>query len=938
MRLLLKSVGSNLPAGILIAVVSAIAAHPGFAHAQTLTGALIGTVQDVQGRVLPGARVQVSSPVVIGGSESLLSDQRGQLRFPALPPGSYVLEVELSGFVRYREVDLRIGPGATLERTVVLSVLGPAESIVVEGAGTRIDPRDPGFSTRFSPELITGIPVRRVGMFDFIRATPGLSPTSPSAATSSTGTTTAVSAFGSATNENLFLIDGTNFTCPCNGIARAEPGLDFIQEIQIQSVGASAEFSQMQGAVINVILKQGGERLRFDTAYYGQTSGLTSQPLVRPVDGSTVASGYERKLYRDATVSLGGPLRRQQAWFFAGYQHLRDEDSQPGTDPQWPRRAAQDKGYGKLTWRPARGWLWMHSVHGEAWSNPDAPTAVTPFDVTLRRTTVVPAVTFGHLTRVHSSHTVWDARVGRFVFNQDIAPSTGDRSTTNRFDSVTGVSSGGPPNFTELRIARTTAKATVTHHAGKWFGAEHELKAGMQIERGGHDATNIIPSGVRYIDSNGQPSQSVSSNPSHVGAASVTTSAFVADALTLGNRLTLNAGIRFDHTRAISQDLSAVDLEGRETGQIVTGLGKLYTWNVWSPRLGATAKLTADGRTILRASYGRFAQGVLTGELEFFHPGQAAVTTMGYEQATGAYTRVISVLSNTVNLLFDPGMKPPRSDEYSVGVDREIGRTLSVAAAYVGKRGRDFIGWSETGGQYREEKRSLPDGTSVPVLALTNGGAARRFLLTNPEEYSLTYHGVVVAMEKRMARGWHASGSYTFSKASGLLASSGTSAAGAQLSTVSPPQPLTFGRDPNDLANARGRLANDRPHVFRGLGRVDLPRGIRVAVNLQHFSGKPWAATAQVQLPQNNQQRLLLEPRGTRRLSSQSLLDLRVSKTVGTGSLSRVEILLDVLNLLNDAAEEGIASDNRFSPNFGRPTVFMDPRRAMLGVRLQLGR
>ena len=54
--------------------------------------------------------------------------------------------------------------------------------------------------------------------------------------------------------------------------------------------------------------------------------------------------------------------------------------------------------------------------------------------------------------------------------------------------------------------------------------------------------------------------------------------------------------------------------------------------------------------------------------------------------------------------------------------------------------------------------------------------------------------------------------------------------------------------------------------------------GLTVSGNLQCFSGKPWAASAQVALPQGDQ-RILLEPRGTRRLSSQSLLDLRVSRT-----------------------------------------------------------
>ena len=59
---------------------------------------------------------------------------------------------------------------------------------------------------------------------------------------------------------------------------------------------------------------------------------------------------------------------------------------------------------------------------------------------------------------------------------------------------------------------------------------------------------------------------------------------------------------------------------------------------------------------------------------------------------------------------------------------------------------------------------------------------------------------------------------------------------------------------------------------------------------------------------------------------------------IRTAGFGRVELLLDVLNALNDTAEEALATDNLFSPNFKQPTVFMDPRRAMLAVRLNLGR
>jgi hypothetical protein len=266
--------------------------------------------------------------------------------------------------------------------------------------------------------------------------------------------------------------------------------------------------------------------------------------------------------------------------------------------------------------------------------------------------------------------------------------------------------------------------------------------------------------------------------------------------------------------------------------------------------------------------------------------------------------------------------------------------------AYIRKDGSDFIGWSDVAGQYREETRTLADNEIVPVWVLDTAVtplAARRFLMTNQATYSMTYNGLVIAVEKRRAHGWQAFGSYTLSRAYGLQAASGATAGGPQASTVGPGG--TFGRDPNDLTNALGRLPNDRPHIFRLMGSVDVPRtGVAIAANLQRVSGKPWAATTVVNLPQNSQQRVQLEPRGSRRLSSQTLLDLRVSRSIRSGGAARIDLLLDVLNVLNDTAEESLITETlatqslKSVADFGKPNGFVDPRRAMVGVRINLGR
>ena len=550
-----------------------------------------------------------------------------------------MLDIEVQGFKAYHEDDIRIGAGATIERTVILDVAGVEESLVVEGTGSRIEARGSGFETRFGPEDLKAIPVRRFSMFDFIRAAPGVSATSPGQRLDQQRVRVRI---GRQREHVPHRRHELHVPVQRRGAIRAgrrfHPGSAGAVR---RSVG---RVRQHAGRRDQRRHEAGSDRFLYDASYYGQAAGLTSQPVLLAVSGMPAdrQSGYERGRYRDFTTNLGGPAIRDRLWFFAGYQYLRDYDSQPGTDPAFPRTYEQDKVFAKLTWRLAPGLQLLQSFHNELWVNPELPTLVKPFEATQRRHASVPAMTFGHLTHTVSSNTVWDVRVGRFVFSRKDDPSTGSVTTPSRLERVTGVLSGAPQTFGGLTLIRTTGKATLNHYQPGLLGADHQWRIGGQVERGEHHLSTIIPTGVRFVDDNSRPFQTISSDPSIAGGVFITAAGFVSDAITVGNSLTINAGLRFDHSRAISQDLPVLDSQGHETDDIVRGLGTLYTWNVWSPRLGVTMKLTADGRTMLRASYGRFNQGVLTGELAPFHPAATSTTTITIDPATGSSTRASS--------------------------------------------------------------------------------------------------------------------------------------------------------------------------------------------------------------------------------------------------------------------------------------------------------
>ena len=78
-------------ARLFLVIIAVASLWPRTAAAQSLTGALVGTITDEQGAVLPGASVRLTSPSLIGGPTTVITSGRGQLRFPVLPPGTYVL-------------------------------------------------------------------------------------------------------------------------------------------------------------------------------------------------------------------------------------------------------------------------------------------------------------------------------------------------------------------------------------------------------------------------------------------------------------------------------------------------------------------------------------------------------------------------------------------------------------------------------------------------------------------------------------------------------------------------------------------------------------------------------------------------------------------------------------------------------------------------------
>src|SRR5215213_2775149 len=103
------------------------------AQAQT-TSSLTGTITDSTGAVVPGATVSVTSPSLIGGAHTSVTDNQRVYRFPSLQPGVYELTAELAGFRKVTRTDVKLPLGATITVDVAMGDVTATEAIVVSGS------------------------------------------------------------------------------------------------------------------------------------------------------------------------------------------------------------------------------------------------------------------------------------------------------------------------------------------------------------------------------------------------------------------------------------------------------------------------------------------------------------------------------------------------------------------------------------------------------------------------------------------------------------------------------------------------------------------------------------------------------------------------------------------------------------------------------------
>jgi len=907
---------------VAVAVACLVAVGVSDAAAQRTTGDIRGVVTDASGAVLPGVTVTLRGASV-QGTPIAVTNESGVYRFPNLAPGTYEVTAELAGFATKTQTGIPVALGATQEVPVQMSVSTQQETITVTAEAPVVDSASTQVATNYTREWVENIPVRRFTFFDLINASPGVS--------QSTQTSSRSQAFGSAANENLYLLDGTDFTAPYTGAAWPWPNTDAIEEVQVLSLGASAEYGNVAGAVFNIVTRQGSNQFHGDTNFYYQNSGLTG---INTNDKSFPASQpdkspYNRARFGDSTTQLGGPILQDKLWFFGSFQYQEDWESQPGTPKEFPAKSNAKRYFWKLNYSINQNHRLQVQTHDDFYEIPERATGRSaPSSIALNSGhNPSPGVLY---TAVLNPTTVFEARYSGFYGTADTLPLNGGPKIARRFQDLdTGNITGGISYWYEGNSFKTAFAGKVTKYADNFLGAQHDFKVGVQYNSGGGENLNGPND---YIYTYGStPAYGYTQNPYWQGGRMRGLGVYLDDTVRVG-RVTLNLGVRYDYNKGYFNAFDLLDRNENKIGRS-QAVDKLFDWNVISPRVGATIKLNDDGRTLLKGSVGRYYRGVVTSEFDNATPSVSPRFEFSGLYSAAGVPLGQTLVSDNSNLRIDPGFENPYTDQFIVSFEHQLTSRVGVAVSGVYKNSDNQSGWRDIGGTYARVQRTA-EGKTFDLQQLTSGGASRIFQLTNPGDMFSTYRGVHFQVNKRMSNRWQATVGVTLSRSEGRL---GSTNARSSATTNANSTAGTFGQNPNDYVNSDGLLLGDRPVVFKASGVYEIGWGTTIAGNYGFQSGRPWGREIRFTGLVPGATRVLYEPlSGDRRVDPLNQLDLRLEKALSfSGGKVEGAVFGDLLNVFNNDATQSVLDRRSTSASFGFGSAFVLPRRLMLGAKFR---
>lgn len=832
------------------------------------TGDLATLVTDEVGRPLPGVALTITGTGMLGG-RSARTGPDGRFVFRALLPGVFEVDAALEGHSRIRREGLVVDAGRTTTVPILLQKGSLEESVVVRGGEPLVDAVRTVSQITFDREYLEHAPVGldARGYTSVFGTAPGV---------------VGNQVRGGSFTDNVYLVDGADSNFPYFSSAGTTVIPSAIEQVVVQTGAFSSEFGRATGGVANVVTKSGGNDFGGTLDLRYGSGGMLSEGEHFDPD----AIDYARKV---GEIGVGGPIVRDKLWYFVAAGYYGSEDAPPDS----PTTASRSRTtwLAKLTWQaaPSHTLTALGMRTPQDFDNVDssplvAPEATTRIDSTNRFASL-------RYLGVLGPRLVVEAQLANFRAVSSGAPQSGDLDTRCAVGLLDGTTTRNSCLLEDNANARDVLLASVT-----WQLGGHALRAGVDLQR-------VKTGGL--VDKPGDGVETVA--PDATGA---TVTVFVQDLVTpagldLGGdlhavyvqdewrvhpRVTLHLGLRYS-------DSVYVNDVGR----------KLIRTSLFEPRFGVAWDLRGDGRNVFKATWSRFGY---SSTLEVVHQGNQNMAVVEYygNESVGGYfvgagpvpldldgdgiieERVfLGSAGGPTGVVYanDGRLEAPRTEEWSLSYDRQLGSAVVVGGTYVRRRATELI------------EDYFDEGLGA-------------YVVDNYPGLLREYEGVELRLRAQWSGGL-ATASYVWSKTRGNQDYS-------IWPGVSPEYDF-----PALATNRWGYMSTDTRHAFKANGFFRLPQAFEIAYGVTYVSGYAWTVQRNV-LPYGTE---YPEGRGSRRLPDFSQLDLDFSRTFRIRG-TELRLIASVLNVFD---REAVTAVNPLEESAGEPIDYQRPRRFEVGLR-----
>jgi outer membrane receptor protein involved in Fe transport len=899
--------------------------------AQTATGGVRGFVKDDTGGVLSGVTVEASSPARIGGAAVDVTDGQGLYRFENLPPGEYTVVYSLQGFTGVRREGLRVEVGRTIQADVALKVGNVEQSITVTGESPVVDALHAGITSNFNKDWLQSVPTARQSYFDVVTY-------APSVKINQVPNDSRFVIFGSSSDQNSFQYEGVEISAVSNGGVWDFPSPDMMQEVEVKAVGVSAEYSNFQGGVVNIVLKSGGNQFHgIESVYWIPPAWVGNNTPGEPFP-------YHIDYSYQATGELGGPIVKDRVWFYAAAPWSKSQSSGVGVDRSFAHGGHATKPFVKGTFRFSR-----HDGGDFTWDD-----NIFCCSATASRTAPIETQTIehghnpvlaGHWTHTFGSATLFELKGGGIYIRDNFTPFTDDFTTPGRSDSGTGFSLVNATSASRQAHNRTTLDASLARSASNFIKGSHDLKAGLQDMYATQQTNTLTFQNVSYSDLRGARDQATFKDPAVTGGRIRQIGGYLQDNWTVNERLTLNLGVRYDHTAGDIQSMSSLTtligvsttVPSAASNVTYAGIPDLIAFDNVSPRLGMTMRLDTSGKTVFKTNYARLYGKLATSMFSSKALGNTPSDTERYNAATGRYDIPVSIVNNQTNFAIDPTLRNQYTDQFFVGVERQIMAGMGLDASFVVKKEGDFIRLTDAGGTYAPVLlNDVFRGVTNPLTVYNrvSASSASLFEVVNRTDFTQDFKAFFIQLNKRFSNAWQAQASYTWQDS--LAYATGTVTGSTQQDFASLSSTAGFGRTPNDLINAYGRTPTNSTNSVKLSSTYRAPLGVVLGARYSYESGRPFGRLITARLNQGNVA-ILAEPRSAYAMPAVNDLQIRLDKDFRLPNQRSVRLSLDMFNIfdtgtvltvLNNSTTQGDAG-------FAQTNTVVRPRTFTVGLRYQ---